>query len=150
MKKTIAKKSKAVSKSLVGASLAGLAATAYFFLGPDGKKHQKYAKAWAIKMKGDVVEKLEQAREVSEPVYKDIIDTVAKKHKTVVKSGQAEIMELAQDLKKHWQTISGMTGSPKAVVVKKVAPVVKKKVALKKAVAKKVTVAPKKVLKKKK
>ena len=46
---------KAVKLAVLGASIAGAAATAYFFLGPKGKKHQREAKAWAIKMKGDVV-----------------------------------------------------------------------------------------------
>ncbi|MEK9153411.1 MAG: hypothetical protein AAB723_02320 [Patescibacteria group bacterium] len=74
-KKTIAKKksgSNAAEMIALGAGLAGLAglaATAYFFLGPKGKQHQKHTKAWAIKMKGDVIEKLETAREISEPVY---------------------------------------------------------------------------------
>ena len=36
-----ANKSQAVKLAVIGASLAGLAATAYFFFGPKGKKHQK-------------------------------------------------------------------------------------------------------------
>ena len=75
-KKTTKGGSGAMKMAMLGASLAGLAA-AYFFTGTEGKKRQKHAKAWAIKMKGDVVERLETAREVSEPVYHKIIDTVA-------------------------------------------------------------------------
>ena len=99
---------KAVKLAVLGASIAGAAATAYFFLGPKGKKHQREAKAWAIKMKGDVVEKLETAREISEPVYKTIVDSVssmyAKRKGLGVNS--KDVKALAKDLKKHWKSIS--------------------------------------------
>lgn len=104
----------AVKLAVLGASLAGLAASAYFFFGPNGKKNQKHAKSWAIKMKGEVVEKLEKAKEVSEPMYHQIIDTVAKKYAKGAKIGQAEIDELAKDLKKHWKTMSGVAGAKKS------------------------------------
>ncbi|MEK7575208.1 MAG: hypothetical protein AAB511_03190 [Patescibacteria group bacterium] len=109
----------------IGASLAGLAATAYFFLGPKGKKNQKHAKAWAIKMKGDVVEKLEKAREVSEPVYHEIVNSVASEYVKGLKSGKNEIEALAQDLKKHWKTISASAKAVKNDVVKSAAKVTK-------------------------
>jgi len=91
--------------AILGASIAGVAA-AYFFLGPKGKNHQKQLRAWAIKMKGDVVEKLETAREVSEPVYREIVDSVAAEYEKGMKAGHEEISVLAEDLKKHWKTIS--------------------------------------------
>ncbi|MFA6297451.1 MAG: hypothetical protein WC629_02715 [Candidatus Paceibacterota bacterium] len=99
----------AVKLAVLGASLAGLAATAYFFLGPKGRKHQKQTKAWAIKMKGDVIEKLEMAREVvSEPAYQEIIDSVASQYTKGKKASSKEIMALAEDLKKHWKKVSKM------------------------------------------
>ena len=121
-KKTIAKKksgSNAAEMIALGAGLAGLAATAYFFLGPKGKQHQKHTKAWAIKMKGDVIEKLETAREISEPVYHQIIDAVAAKYEKGMKASHAEVSELASDLKKHWKTISHTARAAKSA--KKVA-----------------------------
>ena len=123
--KTTKNNGSAVKIAVLGASLAGLAATAYFFLGPKGKKHQKHAKAWAVKMKGDVMEKLEMAKEVSEPVYHEIIDSVSKEYKKSKKANQAEIDELAKDLKKHWKTISGGAKIAKKNIVKDVKKVVK-------------------------
>ncbi|MFA4942794.1 MAG: hypothetical protein WC564_04120 [Patescibacteria group bacterium] len=105
--KKIKKSSSVASLFLLGARLAGLAATAYFFLGPNGKKNQKYAKSWAIKMKADVIEKLEMSREISEAAYHKIIDAIAVKYGKVKNNNPAEVQELAQDLKKHWKTISG-------------------------------------------
>ncbi len=104
MKKTTKKSSGAVKLGVLGASIAGLAA-AYYFLGPKGKKHQERAKAWAIKMKGDVVERLEKSREVSESIYKEIIDSVAADYKKGKRAGREEIESLSEDLKKHWNTI---------------------------------------------
>lgn len=110
MKNKITKNSSSTSKYVaIGAGLAGIAA-AYFFLGPKGKIHQKNTKAWAIKMKADVVEKLEEARDMSEPVYHQIIDSIAKEYEQKMKVGSEEIQLLAQDLKKHWKTISKEAG----------------------------------------
>jgi hypothetical protein len=112
-------KSNAVKLAVVGASLAGLAATAYFFFGPKGKKHRTHAKAWAIKMKGDVVEKMEAAREITEPVYQGIIDAVAKEYKKGRKASQPEIDALAVDLKKHWKSMSKLAVAAKQEMASK-------------------------------
>lgn len=111
-------KAKMVKLAVIGASLAGLAATAYFFFGPKGKKHRQHTKAWAIKMKGEVVEKLERAREITEPIYREIIDTVAKEYQKGKKASQSEIKELADDLKKHWQSMSKLAIAAKQEAVK--------------------------------
>lgn len=131
MKKTIKKssnekKSGALKTKMIGASLAGLAATAYFFLGPEGKKHQKNTKVWALKMKGDVVDKLEKAKVVTEPAYHKIIDSVAAKHGKEIAAGREEINELANDLKKHWEAISALAMAMKKDNVKEPVKVAKK------------------------
>jgi len=123
MKKEEKKDGSGTKAVALGASLASLAATAYFFLGPEGKKNQKYAKSWAIKMKGDVVEKLEKARQITQPAYHEIIDSVAAKNEKIMKASTKEIKELASELKKHWQVISNTATAPiikKKVVTKKI------------------------------
>lgn len=125
-KKTTKSGSGVVKLAVVGATLAGLAATAYFFLGPKGKTHQRHTKAWAIKMKGDVVEKLETARDISEPVYHEIIDSVAVEYEKGKKASHEEIDALAQDLKKHWKTISHSARVAKRDVIKSAGRVAKK------------------------
>lgn len=90
----------------LGAGLAGLAAGAYFFLGPKGEKHQRQAKAWADKMKTDVIEKLKTVSDISEATYNEIIDTVAKEYEKDMSLAKSEIKALAKDLKKHWKSIS--------------------------------------------
>jgi hypothetical protein len=120
------KKTNVVKYAVIGASLAGLAATAYFFFGPKGKKRREHAKAWAIKMKGDVVERLEKAREITQPIYHEIIDTVAKEYKKGKKASQPEIVALAQDLKKHWKSMSALAIAAKQEVAKNASRVAKK------------------------
>lgn len=124
-KSTPSKSSKAVLYAVIGTSLAAIAATAYFFFGPKGKAHQKHAKAWAIKMKGEVVEKLEEAREITEPVYHEIIDTVAKEFQKGKRASKTEIDSLATDLKKHWKSMSRLATAAKASAVKSMAKAVK-------------------------
>ncbi len=91
---------------IMGAGLAALAAGAYFFLGPQGKKHQKNMKGWMVRMKGEVLEKIEDAKEITEPMYNEIVDTVAKANQVAGKIPQAEIAALAMDLKRQWRTLN--------------------------------------------
>ena len=99
--------SNAARIGVIGASIAGLAA-AYFFLGPKGKKHQRQTRAWAIKMKGDIVEKLEGMQDVTESAYNKIVDSVATAYAKRKVAGREEISDLAGDIKKHWKTISAI------------------------------------------
>jgi hypothetical protein len=59
-------------------------------------------------MKGDVVEKLENVRTVSEPVYNKIVDSVATEYKKRKMAGNKEIDSLARDIRKHWKTMSAI------------------------------------------
>lgn len=104
--KKIEERSDTLRYATIGVSLASLAAGTYFFFGPKGKKHQKHAKAWVIKMKGDIVEKLESAKEVTEPIYHAIIDTVAADYMKKMKTGKEDVAEIIVDLKKQWSTLS--------------------------------------------
>ncbi len=118
MKNKTSKNLSVTKIAAVGAGIASLAASAYFFFGPKGKQNQKHLKAWAIKMKADVIEKLEKARDVSEPIYHQIIDSISEKYKKGMKDGHDEIEELAQSLKKHWKTISGTKKMTKKIAKK--------------------------------
>ncbi len=89
----------------VGAGVAALAAAGYFFLGPKGKKNQKATRAWMIKMKGDVVEKLESVQDVSKDAYDTIVDSVGGAYEAVA-DNKDEVRELATELKSHWKSIS--------------------------------------------
>jgi hypothetical protein len=89
----------------ISATVAALSAAAYIIFGPDGKKNKKAIKGWSVKMKGEIIEKLEQAKEITEPVYHKIIDEVSAKY-AKVKNIDAKDVELAvAEVKKHWKTM---------------------------------------------
>ncbi len=127
----------------VGAGVIALAAASYFFFGPEGKKNRHALKGWMVKMKGEVIEKIETSKEMSEAAYAKIVDAVAMKYAKVGKISEAEIRIFADLLKSQWQGI--LKSHNKMAAAKKAAKVVVKKV---KTEAKKVA-APKKVAKKK-
>jgi LPXTG cell wall anchor motif len=124
-------KKKADGKGVeIGLALAGLAAIAggVFLYGTDaGKKKRKEIKGWTLKAKGEVIEKLEQLKDVNEENYHKVVDAVAAKYKTVKSVAPEELAEVVSDLKKSWKHI---------VKIAKTHAAPKKKSAAKKAVAK--------------
>ncbi len=118
----------------LGASIAALGAATYYFFGPEGKKHQRNFKAWMIKMKADVVAKLEEAQEVTEAVYNKIIDEVASSYTKAGKVSKEEIALYADILKKQWKNVVNSTKKPVKRAKKQVASTIK---TLKKVTAKK-------------
>ncbi|HEU0085992.1 MAG TPA: hypothetical protein VFQ59_03495 [Candidatus Paceibacterota bacterium] len=88
----------------ISAGVAAVAAAGYFLFGPDGKKNRKNIKGWSLRMKGEVLEKIEQAKELTEPMYNTIVDKVASKY--LSDDNKREVEALVSDLKKHWNNIS--------------------------------------------
>lgn len=112
----------------VGAGVAALAAASYYFFGPEGQKHRKTVKGWMLKMKAEVIEKIEGAQEVTQATYDAIVDSVASKY-----NSYPEVGMMVDMLKKQWKGISGNAHGARKSAKKKVATV--KKV-VKKATAK--------------
>lgn len=44
-------------KVAIGATIAAAGVAAYMLFGPDGKKNRKVVRGWAVKMKGEIIEK---------------------------------------------------------------------------------------------
>ncbi len=103
--KTKSTKSNNMGKAVaIGAGVVALAAAGYFFLGPRGKKHIAQTRGWMIKMKGDVVEKLETMHDVTKDAYDAVVDTVASAYTAM--GGKEEVMRFSKELKSHWKAIS--------------------------------------------
>lgn len=125
----------------IGLALAGLAAIAggVFLYGTEaGKKKRKQIKGWTLKVKGEVIEKLENLKDVNEETYHKVVDTVTAKYQKIKSVAPEELAEVVSDLKKSWKQI---------VKIAKTTSTPKKK-AVKKAVAKVATPVAKKVVKK--
>ena len=114
----------------VGAGVVALAAASYFFFGPEGKKNRNSLKGWMVKMKGEIIEKMEDAKDMSEAAYEKIVDTVAAKYAKAGKISEAEIRLFAGILKQQWKGIVKSHNKTAAVkgAVKKVVSAAKKEV----------------------
>ncbi|MFA6392744.1 MAG: hypothetical protein WCW54_01515 [Candidatus Paceibacterota bacterium] len=89
----------------IGATVAALGAAAYIMFGPNGKKNKKAIKGWAIKMKGEIIEKLEEAKEITEPVYHKIIDEVSLKYAKLKNIDKKDLENAVAEVKKHWKSM---------------------------------------------
>ncbi len=105
----------------IGAGVAALSAAAYLLFGPEGKKHRKDLKSWMVKMKADVMEKMEEAKELSEDTYHGIIDVVEAKYRSMKDVSQDALKEEVAELKKNWKNMKRDAGAKR----KKLAPVKK-------------------------
>ena len=132
----------------VGASLAAVAAAAagvYFFTGKNAKNRKKVSK-WANDMQNDIVKELNKAGKHTKASYQEIVDKVAKNYKGLKSVSTAELAEIAQELKGHWDTISEV--SKASNVVKKTVKKAAAKSPIKKAVKKAAKTVAKKAAKK--
>ncbi len=88
------------------AAVAAAAAGAYFLYGTkEGAKRRKQMKGWTLKMKGEVLDRIEKMEDISEDAYNKVVDTVAKGYKGVKSVDPVEVAALASELKKHWSNI---------------------------------------------
>jgi hypothetical protein len=101
-------------KNLTGAQKLGLgvaltaaaaaAAGSYFLYGSkDAAKNRKRVKGWALKAKGEVLEAIEKAGNMTEEEYHALIDTVTKAYGTAKKVGAGEAKEFKDEMKQHWK-----------------------------------------------
>lgn len=101
-KKTNAHVGTAVISGLAVAALVG----GYFlYNNTNVKKKIKPIKGWAMKAKGEVLEKIEKIKNINEESYHKVVDTVVGKYQKIQTINTAELAALAQELKKHWKSI---------------------------------------------
>ncbi len=95
-------------KVAIGASIAALtaAAVAYLLVGPQGEKNRKILKGWVIKMKGDIVEKLENVKDITEPVFNRIVDEVAAKYQKIKNISPADLEDAVAEIKRQWKVLA--------------------------------------------
>jgi gas vesicle protein len=120
-KKTVSKKGGFGAKEIIGigAGVAALGAAAFVLFGPEGKQNRKAIKGWSVKMKGEIIEKFEQAKELTEPVYHQIIDSAQAKYAKVKSVDQEELNRVVSEMKKHWKAIKKEAMGKKPAKAKK-------------------------------
>lgn len=101
--------------------LVAAAAGAYFVHGnKKAQKKIKQVKGWALKAKGEVLEKIEKIKEVDEQLYTQAIDAVMKKYENVKSVDTSELASVAKELKSHWKNIKKELNSGSKVAKKTV------------------------------
>ena len=118
-------------------AIIGVAATAtiaYLLFGPEGKRNQKLAKGWALKMKGEILEKVEKLEEVSAPLYEKIVLDIGERYKKLKSLNIEDVEKEIDFLKKNWNKIEK---EAKAKIKNETKKLATKKPVAKKAVAKK-------------
>ena len=103
---------------VVGATIAATAAAAYMLFGPEGKKNRKVIQGWTVKMKGEIIEKLEEAKELTEPVYNKVVDVIATKYSKSKNVDPEQLLAVVSDIKKYWKVMM-KDKAPKAKPKKK-------------------------------
>ena len=87
----------------------GIAAAAFgvymLYGSKEGAARREKIKSWALKMKGDVLEKIEDAKEVTEEKYNQIVDEVALKYRAAKNIDIGELTTVVDELRGHWDAI---------------------------------------------
>jgi len=89
----------------IGMGIAAASVAAYLLFGPEGKNNRKKISGWAIKMKGEIIEKFEKVKEVTEPVYHEIVNEVSEKYAKLKSIDKEELEAVVEDLRKNWKKI---------------------------------------------
>jgi len=118
----------------VGLTAAAVAAAGTYFLygSKSAAKNRKAVKSWMLKAKAEVLEKLEEAKEMTQEEYEALITGVATTYAGVKSASKVDLKAFKDEMKDHWKAIEKSAKPMKKVVkkaVKKVAPA--KKVAKK-------------------
>lgn len=105
---------------LAAASLAAIAGGYLLYGAKDAAKNRKKVKGWMLKAKGEILEKIENAKEMSEDKYNEAVEMVSKKYAAMKQVDAADLAELVNDAKKHWKVMhKHLTGGPKKKTAKK-------------------------------
>jgi len=98
------KNKKAVGAGIAAAAVAAIAG-AYFLYQKATPKQKKKIRGWALKAKGEVLERIEKLENISEKTYNNIVETVTKNYRGVKNINPKELASLKSDLKRHWKRI---------------------------------------------
>lgn len=114
MKKPAKKINSSINTVAVGAGLAAVAAAVagtYFLYGSkNAPKRRKHVKAWSLKARGEILERLEKLSKVDEAIYHRVIKEVASRYKTLKRLDSKDVVEFVGELKDHWKDIAKEIG----------------------------------------
>lgn len=87
---------------LAAAAAAAVAGAYYFYGSKEGKARRKKLKGWVVKMKGEVLERMEDLKEINQELYDKTVDAVALQYEKVKNISPEEIAGVVKELKGYW------------------------------------------------
>ncbi|MBU2573114.1 MAG: hypothetical protein KKH28_03440 [Elusimicrobia bacterium] len=92
-------------KKIIGAGI-GLAALtaagAYFLTGKKGARNRERVFGWALKMKGEVLQKMESMEKINRETYLRMVDKIAERYAKLDSISASELQHLTVELKNAW------------------------------------------------
>jgi gas vesicle protein len=130
-KKAVKKVEDTTAKNIgigVGLTTAAVAAaSAYFLYGSkSASKNRKTVKSWALKAKAEVLEKLEDAQEMTQAEYEQLIKSVSGAYAGAKNASKKDILEFSKEMKDHWKSIEKAAAPLKKTAKKEVKKATKK------------------------
>ncbi len=96
----------ALGKTIVGLGAAAALVGTYLLYGSKkGPARRAKVQGWMFKMKGEVLDEIENLKEVSEDVYYKIVDEVKDKNKKMKNVSQDEVEDVASEIKEGWDDV---------------------------------------------
>lgn len=95
----------AIGTGITGLLVAATLGANFLFNTKKGKQSLKHIKSWAFKMKGEVLERLEKAKDISEVTYAQVIDELGEKYKKAKGMTVEEVAEIVAELKGQWKKV---------------------------------------------
>ena len=88
------------------AALAAAAAGAYYLYGSDkAAKNRRMVKSWMLRMKAEVMDEIESAKEITQETYAEAVDKISAKYSKLKNVDKKELSDLADRMKSHWKEI---------------------------------------------
>lgn len=95
------------------------AAGSYFLYGSkSAAKNRKTVKSWALKAKSEVLERIEQAKEMTQDEYNQVIGAVTAAYAGAQNVSKTELAAFTKEMKEHWKTIEKDAGGKKKAAKK--------------------------------
>lgn len=103
---------------VIGVAAAAAAGTYFLYGSKSAKQNRKVVKGWALKAKGEVLEKMEQVKELNEDTYHEVVEQVLNKYGKIKNIDSKEVAAIAKELKTHWKNIKSDVQKIKKAVSK--------------------------------
>lgn len=86
--------------------VAAIAGTYFLYGSKNAPKNRKKVKAWTLKAKGEILEKIENLSEINEQIYNKVVQEVSDKYQALKNIEKNEVGEFVEELKSHWKNIA--------------------------------------------